>query len=83
MRCPSEKGKATHFESGDQIKSGGVPSSATLTESFFDGSETRSTEVTRLESILLGSSGSLLHEIRRPNFPSGETSRIFSNAGDS
>jgi len=34
-------------------------------------------------TILSGSSGSLLHEIRTPDFPSGETSRIFSNPGDS
>jgi hypothetical protein len=55
----------------------------TFTTTFFDGSETTSIAVIRLESILLESSGSLLHEMRTANFPSGETSRIFSNAGDS
>jgi hypothetical protein len=39
--------------------------------------------VIRSESISFGSFGSLLNDMRNANFPSGETSLIFSNAGGS
>src|SRR5436190_1210793 len=76
----SYNGNANQFESDDQTKCG-TRSFVGISITFaFDGSETRSTSVIDIKSGFFAFSGWALNKMRTPNFLSGETSRISSEA---